>query len=181
MTHAELCRLTAERFVKKAWLALWEYQSFASGEFPDVLTFSSAGTELYEIKMSRGDFLADAKKDARKMWRPKGYVRYEMDWRTEKPLLDWITQNPELYYIQKPHLGAARYFVCEAGLIKPEELPDGWGLYWYKAGKFTKKLESKRWRPDVHTERDLAAHAFRRYASGDNTGIIINTYGEATA
>lgn len=176
MTHAELCRLTAERFVKKTWLALWEYQSYASAEFPDVLTFSGSGTALYEIKMSRADFLADAKKDARRKWKPKGYwSRYG-----DEPAV-WMPQRPELYYIQKPHLGTIRYFVCEAGLIKPEELPEGWGLYWYADGKFTKKRESKKWRPDVHTERDLAAHALRRYASGDSKGIIVRAYGEEKA
>lgn len=176
LTHAELCRLTAEKFLKTAWLALWEYQSYASGEFPDVLTFGGSGTDLYEIKMSRADFLSDAKKDARKKWKPKGYVRCETDWRTEKPLVNWIAQNPELYFIQKPHLGARRYFVCESGLIKPEEVPEGWGLYWYGGGKFFKKLDSKKWRPDVHTERNLVAHALRRYASGDSTGILVRTY-----
>lgn len=176
LTHSGLCRLAAERFAKDAWLALWEYQSFASGEFPDVLTFSASGTVLYEIKMSRADFLADAKKDARKKWRPKGYLSYEMDWRTGKPLLNWIAQNSELYYIQRPHLGTRRYFVCEAGLIKPEELPEGWGLYWYSKGKFFKKRDSKKWRPDVHTERNIAAHALRRYASGNHENIIVKTY-----
>ncbi|MBU1080884.1 MAG: adenylosuccinate synthase [Spirochaetes bacterium] len=180
MTHPELCRVTAERFIKKAWLALYEYQSYASGEFPDVLTFSSGGTVLYEIKMSRADFLADAKKDARQKWKPKGYIRNIPDWDTRKDTLLWINQNPEIYYIQKPHLGAYRYFVCETDLIKPDELPEGWGLYWYRVGKFTLKRASQKWRPDVHTERDLAAHAFRRYASGNSTGILVNTYGEAS-
>ena len=176
MTHSELCEITARRFVKHAWLALWEYQSYASGEFPDVLTFSGGGTVLYEIKMSRADFLADAKKDARKKWRPKGYLGYS----GTDHVPAWIQQRPELFYIEKPHLGARRFFVCETGLIGPEELPEGWGLYWYRGGKFMRKRDSKLWRVDMRTERDLAAHALRRYASGDSTGIIANTY-EATA
>ena len=176
MTHADLCKATAERFARDSWLALWEYQSFASGEFPDVLLFGNGSTTLFEIKMSRADFLADAKKEARRKWKPRGYVRYETDWQTQKPLLLWIAQSPELYYIQAPHLGARRFFVCEAGLIKPEELPAGWGLYWFKDGRFFKKRDSGKFRPDVHTERNIVAHAFRRYASGDPTGIIVNTY-----
>ncbi|MBL8968242.1 MAG: hypothetical protein JNG85_14645 [Spirochaetaceae bacterium] len=181
MTHSELCLATAEHFAKKAWLALWEYQSFSSGEFPDVLLFGRDDTVLFEIKMSRADFLADTKKDARKKWKPRGYVRYETDWKTQKPLLNWIAQSPELYYIEAPHLGARRYFVCESGLIKPEELPAGWGLYWYKGGKFYQKRESGKFRANIRDERNLAVHAFRRCASGDSTGIIINSYAEASA
>jgi hypothetical protein len=83
---------------------------------------------------------------------------------------------PELFYIQRPHLGRDRYFVCEPGLIAPAEVPDGWGLLWYRGGKLYRKVESKNWRPDVHAERNILAHAFRRYASGDHTGILVNTY-----
>ena len=63
MTHTELCKLTAERFVKT--MALYEVTMLGM-ERPDVLNFDSSGfAELYEIKMSRSDFLADRTKEAR--------------------------------------------------------------------------------------------------------------------
>ena len=63
MTHTELCKKTAERFVKS--MAIYE-STFSVCEKPDVLNFDSSGfTQLFEIKMSRSDFLADRKKYAR--------------------------------------------------------------------------------------------------------------------
>lgn len=226
MTHSELCKATAERFIKNGMLALYEYQSYATSEFPDVLVVGNGWTTLYEIKTSRSDFLADAKKDARKKWSPKGYVRFEyvrirscgsfcplpkhdiislvgckncdyFDGKTKhynkqyqeveavRCICDggrgattkWINENPELYYIEKPHLGDHRYFVCEGEIIKPEDLPEGWGLYWIRGGKFYLKHESKKWRPNVFEERNIVTHAFRRWVSGDSTGILVNAYG----
>jgi len=39
------------------------------------------------------------------------------------------------------------------------------------------KKESGKFRSNLRTENDLAIHALRRYASGDTTGIAVNTYG----
>lgn len=61
MTHFELCKKTAERFVSS--VALFEVSMLGILEKPDVLDFNSSGrSTLYEIKMSRSDFLADRKK-----------------------------------------------------------------------------------------------------------------------
>jgi len=80
-------------------------------------------------------------------------------------------------YIQVPHLGGQRYYVCEPWIITKEELPSGWGLiYCLGVKKFKKIAESSLWKADVRTERDLIAHAMRRFASGDSTGIMIRTY-----
>lgn len=171
-THFELCKAVAERLAGKAWIVLYEYQSYATNEFPDVLIFTGRGTTLFEIKISRSDFLADAKKEARKKWRPKvGLFRLH-----EKADLQIRALAPELYYIERPHFGSRRYFVCEPEIIQRTELPEGWGLYWFKCGRMFKKAESKKWRPDVHSERNILAHALCRYASGDHTGIIVKTY-----
>lgn len=183
MTHFELCKAVAEK-MSKALVVLYEYQSYATDEFPDVLAFSGGGTILYEIKTSRSDFLADAKKEARKKWRPKvGRTWYTQErTRGEKLVMGRIkAEFPELYYIEAPHLGSRRYFVCESGLIAPEEVPEGWGLFWFKGGRMYEKKVSKHWRPDVHQERNILAHAFRRFASGDHRGIMVNTYYIAAA
>lgn len=66
MTHFELCKITAQRFANEKTMALYEVTMLGI-ERPDVLVFdSSAHTDLYEIKMSRSDFLADKYKKARK-------------------------------------------------------------------------------------------------------------------
>lgn len=105
MTHTELCKKTAERFVKT--MAIYESTMLLS-EKPDVLNFDSSGrTWLYEIKMSRSDFLADRKK----------YCRNEHN---------------------LGRFGDYRYFVCNGDFIKPNEIPEGWGLYHFKNGKFYK-------------------------------------------
>ena len=107
MTHKVLCYETAKRFVS----ALAIYESTCSmREKPDVLNFTSnAKTEMYEITMTRSDFLRDKDKFAR---------------------------NYALF-------GDKRYYVCYGDFIKLEDLPEGWGLYWYINGKFYLKRESK--------------------------------------
>jgi len=206
-------------------IALYEYQSYATAEFPDVLIVGNCWTILFEIKTSRSDFLADANKSARRKWDPKGYAQivnykrirscgsfcpipkhgiisiaeckncdyyegktkhYNKQYQEAEAvkctynsgaILKWISENPELYYIEKPHLGNKRYFVCADEIIRPDDLPEGWGLYWYNGGKFFLKQESKKWRSNVFEERNIIAHAFRRWVSGDHTGILVNAYG----
>lgn len=58
LTHSELCKLTAKKFMKE--IALIEYKCQMLNEEPDVLVFDSySDTTLYEIKMSRDDFWKD--------------------------------------------------------------------------------------------------------------------------
>lgn len=109
-THSDLCKRTAERFVKT--MAIYE-STMLSYEKPDVLNFDSSGNSwLYEIKMSRSDFLADKNKYARKS-------------------------------IEHGQFGDYRYFVCYGDFIKPNEVPDGWGLYHFINNKFYKIKESE--------------------------------------
>ncbi len=205
MTHSELCRLTAEWVIKPPaadWLALYEYQSFATQEFPDVLSYSATGTRLYEIKTSHADFLADQKKEARvcrgSYWMHGG-LHAEIDnlWsqnRKQKNALfidkkfdrkirridtffTLLEQNDKTYQ-EPPHLGERRYYVCEPGIIDESELPTGWGLIYFDGKKFKEIRDSSKWKPNVRAERDIMAHALRRYASGDDTGILIHTYGQ---
>ena len=176
MTHAELCEITAKRFIKK--ISLYEYKSFVSGEEPDALVFDMGSTTLYEIKMSRSDFRADFKKECRKKYKINYYMQPEhvKDAVIKRAYIHFKAHHPEVYLKQAPHLGNERYFVCEFGLLQPEEMPEGWGLYWYKNGRFYKKKDSCNFRADLRTENNLLIHALRRYASGDDTGIIVNKY-----
>lgn len=70
------------------------------GEIPDAIGYRAGvwneGTTLVEVKVSRADFLADAKKPHR-LHSALG-------------------------------IGTYRYYLAPEGLIKPEELPERWGL-----------------------------------------------------
>lgn len=175
ISHYSLCEKTAGWAMRKynGHISLWEYQNWVSGEHPDVLMYGSNGeTYLFEIKISRADFLQDAKKIARKKYKPKVGL-YSRNVHVEAFLK---AEAPELYYIEAPHLGQRRYYVCPKGLIQPEEIPEGWGLYWFSGSRFSKKLDSKKWRNNVHVEKSLLTHAFRKYVSGHTSNILVKEY-----
>lgn len=170
ISHYDLCKITAQRFLKESDIVLFEYQSFATGEFPDVLCFKNAFTKLFEIKVSRSDFLADAIKDSRRKWKPKVGLYGNAG------SLDLIAKAPELYYIEAPHLGLQRYYVCPSGIIKPDEVPDAWGLYWYSGGRFYQKKKSGKFRRNIHEEISILSHAFRKYHNGNGDNILVKDY-----
>ena len=131
MTHKELCYETAKRFVKT--MAIYE-STCSLREKPDVLNFTSnASTELYEIKMTRTDFLRDKDKFSR------DYALF----------------------------GDKRYYVCYGDFIKIEDLPEGWGLYWYINGKFHLQQDSRNFSYFEDTQ-----HLIRRQKC--NSIILIN-------
>jgi hypothetical protein len=174
-SHYSLCRQTAIWALKKHGdIALWEYDG-GSREKPDVLVFWGHTTNLYEIKMSRSDFKADGKKWARTKWKPKGYWSgMDREHKYSKFILKWKQYNPELYYIEHPHLGAYRYYVCPSGLLKPEEIPDGWGLIWVKNGRYYKKKGSGKFRRNLFQENILLVSATRKamVSGGKDRGIV---------
>jgi hypothetical protein len=179
--HFNLCRQTAIWSLKKHGdIALWEYDG-GSREKPDVLVFWGHTTTLYEIKMSRSDFKADGKKWARTKWKPKSRVDFQYIKKLgrnghifEKALEKWSSSRPELYYIEHPHLGMYRYYVCPSGLISPEEIPDGWGLYWVKNGRYYCKKKSGKFRRNLLQENLLLVSATRKamVTGGKDRGIV---------
>ena len=175
LTHYSLCKHTAEWYVKKANIAFYEYKGWTAEE-PDVLGFNGHTTTLFEIKMSRSDFLRDKHKDCRTKWKPKGYWSLWNNKKLNKQMLKWKQYAPELYYIESPHLGVYRYYVCPSGLIKPEDIPEGWGLIWFKNGRFYKKIISKKFKRNLYSENLILVHGIRRIASEGYKGIIIRTY-----
>ena len=76
INHYELCKITAEWILKKSKVVLYEYQSFATGEFPDVLSFQNGFTKLFEIKMDKQDFKKDQAKDCRISYKIKYFPTY---------------------------------------------------------------------------------------------------------
>ena len=181
ISHTDLCIATAKRFNEK--IALYEYKSFVSNEEPDVLVFCYNHTMLFEIKTSISDFKKDQHKEARKKYTTQYWARHlplkepDSEGNNYSSLLKLDKGHVEIVYVEKAHLGNKRYYVCPWGLIPIELVPEGWGLYYYKNGKFFLKKESNRFRSNYRKEIDLVIHSMRRYASGDSTGILINTYG----
>jgi len=183
ITHTQLCMAVAKRYNKK--IALYEYKSTASSEEPDVLIFDFGCTYLFEIKVSLADFKKDQKKDARKKYKlnwhiefwHQRYIEDKMNAQVKRQYCRMIKEHPELIYIEDKHLGNKRYYVCPWGLIPVELVPEGWGLLYYKNGKFYQQKPSGKFRSNLKTENDLVVHALRRFASGDSTGILVNTYG----
>lgn len=60
-------------------------------------------------------------------------------------------------------MGMYRYYSCPAGLIKPHELPEGWGLIYIYPSGFTKRIvESKRHDRNIKAEHHLLFYYARR-------------------
>jgi len=180
LTHTDLCIATAKRFIDK--VALYEYKSFASfTEQPDVLIYGGDKTMLFEIKMSLSDFNADKYKLCRKKYSVPYWAYHIHDpkikeEKNRKVKLGLSKGSIEIDLIEKRHLGNLRYFICPADVIPVDKVPEGWGLYYYKEGKFFIKKKSDYFRSDLKKENALIVHALRRYASGDTTGIMVNCY-----
>jgi hypothetical protein len=174
VTHFELCELTAKRFLKDSKVVLFEYQSIATMEYPDVLCFGNT-TVLFEIKVDYQDFKKDDKKECRSKYEIKYFPHFSnLPKKFEK--INWKAHGMEEFIKEAPHLGRYRYYVCPAGLILPHEVRNGWGLYWYQNNKFYLKKDSKRFRNNMHGEMRLLSHAFRKYASGCGDNILVKEY-----
>ncbi|MGO4801166.1 adenylosuccinate synthase [Pseudomonas sp. W22_MBD1_FP4] len=89
MTHAELCEIAKKWVVRPnsqrghgCHVALSECRSGWGGEMPDTIGFRAASnlteTVLVEVKVSRSDFLADARKPHRADGAGMGLYRYYM-------------------------------------------------------------------------------------------------------
>jgi len=176
ISHYDLCQATANRFIKESKIVLFEYQSFATDEYPDVLCFKNSITTLFEIKVNYQDFKKDSLKDCRAKYRLKYFPEIKKRNKfSDKIILHWRQHGLSEFIQQAPHLGRRRYYVCPEGLIQKDEIDNGWGLYWYD-GKFRKKKESSVFRPNMYEEMRILEHAFRKHACGDGTNILVNKY-----
>lgn len=119
LTHAALCEVARKWLLRPnskqghgCHVALTECRSGDTGEMPDAIGFRAVTAEtetvLVEVKVSRGDFLADARKPHREGGNG---------------------------------IGLFRYYMCPAGLISPDEVPERWGLLWVdQRGRIEPKL-----------------------------------------
>lgn len=164
--HTELCFLTAEKYIKQ--VALVEYKCLTVSEQPDVLIFNSYNeTTLYEIKMSKQDFLRDKKKPFRKQVKIEYYKSGEIN-------------NIKIIHTSEGSLGDYRYYVCPSKMLDVNDLPDGWGLIWcdipHKAFRIIHK--SEKFKCNKGLELRLLTNALRRLAEGLTKNILTNAYKE---
>lgn len=97
MTHSTLVARAAAWLRRNGFKVALPELYTAQGEIPDAWGLDSGGTScIVEVKVSRADFLRDAKK--------------------------WHRRNAWA------GMGNVRYYMAPAGIIKAEELPEGWGL-----------------------------------------------------
>lgn len=116
--HYELCKLGAKFLMSRKNAEHWHTPNkFAvvelicqGAENPDIWATNGMYTTLVEVKTSRSDFLADKRK----------YVR---------------SKDAEEKDLQ---LGNFRYYLCPAGVISVEDLPENWGLLEYDGKKIHK-------------------------------------------
>jgi hypothetical protein len=147
MTHSTLIALCSRWLLrhKFAVTAITECQVKCTSEVPDVLAFKPTGqSAMFEIKVDRSDFKADAKKSFRK----------------------------------KPDrgLGLYRYYVTPDNLVSPDEVPEGWGLLWFREsdGRCIQKLPSKKFlKRDHHAESAILVSALRRVGNLIKDGMAI--------
>jgi len=171
MKHFELCKLTAERFIKKSDIAFYEYQIMGAVEHPDVLTFKNSYSTLFEIKVNYTDFL----KDKNKICRIKYTCNYFLRMKGEHDKIYWENRGLKEFIKEKPHLGRKRFYVCVKGLIQPEEV-GSWGLYWYHNDRFYLKKESKIFRHNSFYENKILVNAIKRLSAGFDDNILIKNY-----
>lgn len=82
----------------------------------DVWGYDGIYTAVIEVKTSHADFLNDRKK----WWR--GVAAKELDLQA----------------------GTFRWYLCPDGMIKPEELPEGWGLLYWDGKKIIRIVAPKK-------------------------------------
>lgn len=183
LTHEELCRKTSEWALKRNDVCLWEFRTLVGTENPDVLAFRKEASTLYEIKVSRSDFLADGKKSSRRDIADKRVpdIEYKAHRRPHRAInrkgrLEWeYSYYPVKFVRQSPHLGLNRYYVCPHGLIQPEEV-EHFGLYWFKNGRFYKKKDSEVFRRDLYLENRLLVHAMKLVQAGDDKRVMVQNF-----
>lgn len=116
--HYQLCELGGKYLKSRKNAEPWRIPNkyvavelvAAGAEDPDVWATNGYDTSLIEVKTSHADFLADRKK--------------------------WV-RTPAAELADK-QLGNYRYYLYPEGIIKEEELPEGWGLLVWDGKKIRK-------------------------------------------
>lgn len=76
-------------------------------------------------------------------------------------------RNKKKYHQQKDRgMGNRRYFLCPPGIIKPEDLTDGWGLLYAEPKKIVEVVRADRRESNTFAERVLLTSILRRKLNG---------------
>ena len=134
MTHADLVK-RARQWLRGQGCGLIITEMSGRTQEPDAIGWYPCYSILVECKVSRNDFL----KDKKKKWDSKVYR-------------DFVKS-----------MGDKRYYLAPSGIIKPEELPVGWGLLECSGRDVKKIIEAefqaeKNWSGEI----SLLVSAFRR-------------------
>lgn len=122
MTHTECVTHAATYLSKRCKVVLPEFYSY-NNELPDVIGFTR-GSQVREGRWLSGE--------------------YTMLVEVKVSRNDFLADKRKSFR-QTPGkgMGDLRYYCCPKGLIKPEELPDNWGLlYVYPSGRVIMQKES---------------------------------------
>ena len=85
-THLDLCNMASKLLMRNGYSVILQEVVSMANEQPDVLAFKNTASVMFEIKVSRSDFLVDRKKYwRRKEERGMGNYRYYV---TPKGLVD---------------------------------------------------------------------------------------------
>lgn len=118
--HYQLCCEGAKYIIQPRAAEPWQTPNMLSTvelvcygtELADVYATNRCTSTVIEVKTTHSDFINDKKK----------YARSEQ---AEKC---------------KQQLGNYRYYLCPEGVIKPDELPEGWGLLTWNGKKISKTV-----------------------------------------
>lgn len=71
---------------------------------------------------------------------------------------------------RRPHtgMGRQRFYLCPKGMIKPEEVPEGWGLLWATEGQIRLKNPDNLSNIDIdqYKEMQMLIHSYRMVKLG---------------
>lgn len=146
-THDELCEITAKWVHRNMNMkqVFIEHRTACSSEIVDVLGMRS-----------------DCKRVIA--------VNYEIK----------VTRSDFLSDRSKPHrngtalgIGAYRFYVCPKDVIKPEDLPKGWGLiHVSKGGRFKVVVGPRDWKCLYHADKDRLAERINQYWHPDGDYLM---------
>ena len=124
----------------------------ATSETPDVIGFSTHGdTFLIECKTSRADFYNESKKPVRRREKMEG----------------------------KGGMGNRRLYLAPKGVLKPEDMQNGWGLLELR-GSRVYEVFTPRFRPDEEKDRwgetKILLSCLRRFGHAAEGGVSVKSY-----
>ena len=92
---------------------------------------------------------------------------------------DFLADKKKFVRYQRPQqgMGTLRYYLCPKGLIKPEELPDNWGLLWVnEEGKIRQRVKATRQKKNLKDENIVLISAIRRLGPSSIKQIGVKYY-----